>query len=35
MGVETALLISAGVGAVSSVANAQAANAALNNDIAR
>ena len=32
---ETALLISATVGAVSSVANAQAANVALNNDIAR
>jgi hypothetical protein len=35
MGVETALLISAGVGAISSVASAQAASSALSSDIAR
>ena len=35
MGVETALLISAGVGAVSSIASANAANSALASDIAR
>lgn len=35
MGVETALLISAGVGAVSSIANARASTIALSNTIAR
>lgn len=35
MGVETALLISAGVGAVSSIASAQAQSSALASDIAR